>query len=83
MTFSNSLNILNDLKIELPSNSNFLDLNNILNCKHNNSAGFYYAKNLFYCRILCYYDKFRNFEECLLCLRRLIENIIIKGESNE
>lgn len=57
------LNILNDLKIELSSNSNFLVLNNILNCKYNNSTGFHYAKNLFYCVILCYYDRFRNFDE--------------------
>lgn len=27
------------------------------------SAGFGYTKNLFYCAILCYYDKFHNFDE--------------------
>ena len=27
------------------------------------SAGFGYTKNLFYCALLCYYDKFHNFEE--------------------
>lgn len=27
------------------------------------SAGFGYAKNLFYCVLLCYYDKFHNFDE--------------------
>lgn len=28
-----------------------------------NSAGFRYTKNLFYCVLLCYYDKFHNFDE--------------------
>lgn len=27
------------------------------------SAGFGYARNLFYCALLCYYDKFHNFDE--------------------
>ncbi len=27
------------------------------------SAGFKYTKNLFYCTLLCYYDKFHNFDE--------------------
>lgn len=27
------------------------------------SAGFGYTKNLFYCALLCYYDKFHNFDE--------------------
>ena len=26
------------------------------------SAGFTYARNLFYCALLCYYDKFHNFD---------------------
>lgn len=26
------------------------------------SAGFVYARNLFYCALLCYYDKFHNFD---------------------
>ncbi|MGL5207641.1 DUF7834 domain-containing protein, partial [Cetobacterium sp.] len=35
----------------------------ILNCKNYNSTGFHYVKNLFYCTMLCYYDRFRNFDE--------------------
>ena len=27
------------------------------------SAGFSYTRNLFYCALLCYYDKFHNFDE--------------------
>ena len=42
----------------------FADLNKIVeNKKYNESVGFTYAKELFKCVLLCYYDRFHNFEE--------------------
>ena len=57
------LNLLDDLKLELNSNVNFSNIQNILSNSNSKSAGFYYAKNLFYCAVLYYYDRFRNFDE--------------------
>lgn len=53
--------LLNDIKTEIASNSAFSELKDILEEK-NGSTGFGYAKNLFYCALLCYYDKFHNFD---------------------
>ncbi len=54
--------LLQDVKAEVASNSAFELLHAILEQK-NESTGFGYAKNLFYCALLCYYDKFHNFDE--------------------
>ena len=56
------LEILQDIKTEMESNQSFSLINKVLKQK-NGSAGFRYTKNLFYCALLCYYDKFRNFDE--------------------
>lgn len=56
------LYLLSDIKNEIARKSEFEIIKGILNIK-NNSAGFRYTKNLFYCALLCYYDKFHNFEE--------------------
>lgn len=57
------LNLLDDLEAELNNNSDFSFLKKILNDPINKSIGFYYAKNLFYCATLYYYDRFKNFDE--------------------
>ena len=54
--------LLRDVKTEIATNSSFESLEEILEEK-NNSTGFRYTKNLFYCALLCYYDKFHNFDE--------------------
>ena len=42
----------------------FTDLNKIIESKeYNASVGFTYSKELFKCALLCYYDRFHNFEE--------------------
>ena len=56
------LNLLCDIKSEIQNNGSFTVINEILQRK-SYSAGFGYAKNLFYCALLCYYDKFHNFDE--------------------
>lgn len=56
------LYLLRDIKTEIENNSAFEIMKEILNIK-NGSAGFGYTKNLFYCALLCYYDKFHNFDE--------------------
>ena len=57
------LELLNDIKDEIKNNSKFSVIYNVLNNKAYKSAGFSYATNLFYCAMLCYHDKFRNFDE--------------------
>ena len=54
--------LLRDVKEEIESKPSFGIIKEILNMK-NDSVGFKYAKNLFYCALLYYYDKFHNFEE--------------------
>lgn len=56
------MHLLQDIKTEIARNSKFARLRAILEEK-NDSTGFRYAKNLFYCALLCYYDKFHNFDE--------------------
>ena len=56
------LNLLQDIKTEMENNKSFSLINNVLKQK-SGSAGFRYTKNLFYCALLCYYDKFHNFDE--------------------
>lgn len=67
--------LLQDIKTEIFKNSDFTDIKYIIcngkevsNIKGMDSvkygsAGFAYARNLFYCALLCYYDKFHNFDE--------------------
>lgn len=54
--------LLRDLKTEINANEVFSKIKEVLNWK-SSSAGFRYTKNLFYCVLLCYYDKFHNFDE--------------------
>ncbi len=56
------LYLLKDLMTEIDKNEAFQSIKEILNYK-SDSAGFKYTKNLFYCALLCYYDKFHNFDE--------------------
>jgi len=53
--------LLHDVKSEIYSNERFLDIKEVLEQK-DGSAGFGYTKNLFWCSLLCYYDKFHNFD---------------------
>lgn len=50
-----------DIETEIKKNPAFTQLNELLETK-NHSVGFGYAKNLFYCALLMYYDKFHNFD---------------------
>ena len=53
--------LLKDIKSEIGNNEKFVLINDIIKVK-NESAGFKYAKNLFYCALMCYYDKYHNFD---------------------
>lgn len=67
--------LLRDVKSEICNNPRFKEIKNVLSGGKDvklpedidkvkfGSAGFGYAKNLFYCALLCYYDKFHNFDE--------------------
>ena len=55
------MNLLDDVQTEIDRNEAFKDLRDILE-QSLNSVGFKYAKNLFYCALLMYYDKFHNFD---------------------
>lgn len=69
------LYLIHDIKTEIFSNQDFAEIKSIIcNGKEVSSikemdsvkygfAGFVYAHNLFYCALLCYYDKFHNFDE--------------------
>ena len=54
------LRLLEDVKKEIAAH--FAQIQGILDWK-SPSSGFKYTKNLFYCALLCYYDKFHNFDE--------------------
>lgn len=67
--------MLRDIKSEICNNPCFKEIKLVI-CGGKNvetpedmdnvkfgSAGFGYTKNLFYCALLCYYDKFHNFDE--------------------
>lgn len=61
------MNLLDDVQTEIDRNVAFKGLRSILEQKNNpelapNSVGFKHAKNLFYCALLMYYDKFHNFD---------------------
>lgn len=67
--------LLQDIKSEICNNPSFKEIKKVICNDKNiekteeiskvnfNSAGFRYTKNLFYCVLLCYYDKFHNFDE--------------------
>ncbi len=54
--------LLRDIETEIKNNKSFIDIEEVLKTD-SDSAGFGYTKNLFYCALLCYYDKFHNFDE--------------------
>ena len=54
--------LLQDVKTEIATNPDFAQIQSILD-DEKGSTGFRYAKNLFYCALLCYYDKFHIFDE--------------------
>ncbi len=56
------LHLLHDVRNEVDTNASFASMSSFLGQK-DSSAGFGYAKELFYCALLCYYDKFHNFDE--------------------
>lgn len=69
------LYLIHDIKTEIYNNQDFAEIKSIIcngkkvssikemdSVKYG-SAGFVYARNLFYCALLCYYDKFHNFDE--------------------
>ena len=56
------MDLLQDVKSEIASNKSFSVIKKVLQRK-SGSAGYGYTKNLFYCTLLCYYDKFHNFDE--------------------
>lgn len=69
------LYLIHDIKTEIFNNQDFVEIKSIIcngkevsNIKEMDSvkygsAGFIYTRNLFYCALLCYYDKFHNFDE--------------------
>ena len=54
--------LLHDIITEINTEEKFAKIKDVLEMK-SGSTGFKYAKNLFYCALLCYYDKFHNFDE--------------------
>ncbi len=75
--------MLNNIKEEIVTNPNFKGIKDILTggapdvnsvddfercCRHS-SKGFNYARNLFFCALLCYYDRFHNFD--VLAVKKL------------
>lgn len=53
--------LLQDVKTEIATNPDFSSIKTILE-DEKGSTGFRYTKNLFYCALLCYYDKFHLFD---------------------
>lgn len=54
--------LLEDIETEIKNKEEFKEFYKISEVK-THSVGFGYAKNLFYCGLLMYYDKFHNFDE--------------------
>ena len=55
------INLLDDVQTEIKKNVSFEKLA-LISGQKTNSVGFKHAKNLFYCALLMYYDKFHNFD---------------------
>lgn len=53
--------LLDDIKNEIKNNKKFDIIRQTL--ENITGTGFGYTKNLFYCAVLCYYDRFKNFDE--------------------
>lgn len=53
--------LLEDIEREINNNESFKKIKEIIDS--DNSVGFNYAVDLFKCVLLCYYDKFHNFDE--------------------
>lgn len=60
--------LLRDIKSEIDAKDEFKYIKEEVN-RADGSAGFGYTKNLFYCALLCYYDKFHNFDK--LAVRKI------------
>ena len=56
------LEMLKNIRSEISSNPKFSNLKKVLE-KENKGAGYEYTKNLFWCALMCYFDRFHNFEE--------------------
>lgn len=57
------LNLRADIETEIKENPDFAEIRELIEMKsYLDSVGFRYAKNLFYCALLMYYDKFHNFD---------------------
>lgn len=64
------LDMKSDIEKEIANNKEFIDLKKILTYSKKDGVegydfsgvGFSYAKNLFYCALMCYYDRFHNFD---------------------
>lgn len=54
--------LLGDIRTEICDNPDFEKIKNIICGGREGSAGFGYVKTLFWCALLCYYDKFHNFD---------------------
>lgn len=55
------MQMLQNIKEEIDSNKDFDKIKKILEDK-SFAAGMTYARNLFYCALFCYYDRFHNFD---------------------
>jgi hypothetical protein len=55
------MQMLQNIKEEIDSNKDFGQIKTILEDK-SFAAGMTYARNLFYCALFCYYDRFHNFD---------------------
>lgn len=75
--------MLHNIKEEIVSNAAFQEIKNILTCGKevhsieefdksfkSSSTGFNYARNLFFCSLLCYYDRFHNFD--IMAVKKLL-----------
>lgn len=57
------LELYNDIEHKVSFTDDFKEIKNIIENPEYKSTGFSYAVELFFCVLLCYYDKFRNFDE--------------------
>ena len=56
------IDLREDIETEIKTNDEFAEIKKQLFDIKRHSVGFGYAKNLFYCALLMYYDKFHNFD---------------------
>lgn len=57
------LYLLESVKQEIQTNTEFESIKNLIKeGEKKHSVGFKYARELFYCALLCYYDRFHNFD---------------------